>query len=100
MHQPRCLALLVGERLGAFGWFGIVRLGLVQTALGAIVVLTTSTLKLILFRVFIGPLLFPAAQGSRYCKTSEKQVAMIAQKVMDANQTQDQRRPSIPSPNP
>ncbi|MEL6962933.1 MAG: BCD family MFS transporter [Pseudomonadota bacterium] len=27
------------------GWFGIVRLGLVQTALGAIVVLTTSTLN-------------------------------------------------------
>ena len=27
------------------GWFGIVRLGLVQTALGAIVVLTTSTMN-------------------------------------------------------
>jgi BCD family chlorophyll transporter-like MFS transporter len=27
------------------GWFGIVRLGLVQTALGAIVVLTTSTIN-------------------------------------------------------
>ncbi|HJL47895.1 MAG TPA: PucC family protein, partial [Polyangiaceae bacterium LLY-WYZ-15_(1-7)] len=28
-----------------FGWFGIFRLGLVQTALGAVVVLTTSTLN-------------------------------------------------------
>jgi BCD family chlorophyll transporter-like MFS transporter len=28
-----------------FGWFGIVRLGLVQAALGAVVVLTTSTLN-------------------------------------------------------
>ena len=30
---------------GALGWLGIVRLGLVQTSLGAIVVLTTSTLN-------------------------------------------------------
>jgi BCD family chlorophyll transporter-like MFS transporter len=30
---------------GTLGWFGIVRLGLVQTALGAIVVLTTATLN-------------------------------------------------------
>jgi len=30
---------------GGLGWFGIFRLGLVQTALGAIVVLTTSTLN-------------------------------------------------------
>ena len=28
-----------------FGWFGIFRLGLVQAALGAVVVLTTSTLN-------------------------------------------------------
>ena len=27
------------------GWLGIIRLGLVQTALGAIVVLTTSTIN-------------------------------------------------------
>jgi hypothetical protein len=53
-----------------------------------------------LFRLFMAPVLFPAAQGSGHHKTSEKQVAMIAQKVMDANQTQDQRRPFIPSPNP
>ena len=38
------------------GWFGIVRLGLVQTALGAIVVLTTSTLN----RVMVVELALPA----------------------------------------
>ena len=39
------------------GWFGIVRVGLVQTALGAIVVLTTSTLN----RVMVIELALPAA---------------------------------------
>ena len=38
------------------GWFGILRLGLVQTALGAIVVLTTSTLN----RVMVVELALPA----------------------------------------
>ena len=38
------------------GWVGIVRLGLVQTALGAIVVLTTSTLN----RVMVVELALPA----------------------------------------
>lgn len=38
------------------GWFGILRLGLVQTALGAIVVLTTSTLN----RVMVVELMLPA----------------------------------------
>jgi MFS transporter, BCD family, chlorophyll transporter len=38
------------------GWFGIVRLGLVQAALGAIVVLTTSTIN----RVMIVELMLPA----------------------------------------
>ena len=42
-----------GKRLG---WFGIIRLGLVQTALGAIVVLTTSTLN----RVMVVELALPA----------------------------------------
>ncbi|MET0675310.1 MAG: PucC family protein, partial [Bradyrhizobium sp.] len=37
-------------------WFGIVRLGLVQTALGAVVVLTTSTLN----RVMVVELALPA----------------------------------------
>ena len=37
-------------------WFGIVRLGLVQTALGSIVVMTTSTLN----RVMVVELAFPA----------------------------------------
>lgn len=39
------------------GWLGIVRLGLVQTALGAIVVLTTSTLN----RVMVVEMALPAA---------------------------------------
>jgi len=38
------------------GWLGIIRLGLVQTALGAIVILTTSTLN----RVMVVELAFPA----------------------------------------
>ncbi len=40
----------------ALGWFGIFRLGLVQTALGAIVVLTTSTIN----RVMVVELALPA----------------------------------------
>jgi hypothetical protein len=43
------------------------------------------------------PLFFPAAQGPRRHKTGKKQVAMIAQKVVDANQTHEQRRSFIPS---
>ncbi|MFN3868726.1 MAG: BCD family MFS transporter [Hyphomicrobiaceae bacterium] len=39
------------------GWIGIVRLGLVQTALGAIIVLTTSTIN----RVMVVELALPAA---------------------------------------
>jgi len=41
---------------GGLGWFGIVRLGAVQTSLGAIVVLTTSTLN----RVMVVELMLPA----------------------------------------
>jgi hypothetical protein len=44
------------------------------------------------------PLFSPAAQGPRRHKTGKKQVAMIAQKLVDANQTHEQRRPFIPSP--
>ncbi len=40
-----------------FGWIDIVRLGLVQTALGAILVLTTSTLN----RVMVIEYALPAA---------------------------------------
>ena len=43
------------------GWLGIVRLGLVQTALGAIVVLTTSTLN----RVMVVELALPAIAAGR-----------------------------------
>jgi hypothetical protein len=49
------------------------------------------------FRVFLTPVLFPAAQGSGHHKARKKQVAMIAQKVMDANQTQHEKSPFIPS---
>ena len=45
----------------ALGWLGIVRLGLVQTALGAIVVLTTSTLN----RVMVVELALPAIVPGR-----------------------------------
>ena len=47
----------------------------------------------------MSPVLFSAAQGSRDHKAREKQVAMIAQKVMDANQTQHERRSFITSAN-
>ncbi len=46
----------VGERGGHFSWLGIVRLGLVQAALGAIVVMTTSALN----RVMVVELGLPA----------------------------------------
>jgi hypothetical protein len=45
------------------------------------------------------PVLFPAAQGPGHHKAREKQVAMIAQKVMDANQTQHEKSPFIASSN-
>lgn len=49
----------MNTRDGGFGWLGIVRLGLVQTALGAIVVMTTSTLNRVIV-VEIGlPALLP-----------------------------------------
>jgi BCD family chlorophyll transporter-like MFS transporter len=41
---------------GSLGWLGIVRLGLVQTALGSVVVLTTSTLN----RIMVVELALPA----------------------------------------
>lgn len=43
------------------GWFDIVRLGLVQTALGAIVVLTTSTLNRVMVVELALPALLPGA---------------------------------------
>ena len=45
-----------GARAATLGWFGVFRLGLVQTALGAIVVLTTSTIN----RVMVVELALPA----------------------------------------
>jgi BCD family chlorophyll transporter-like MFS transporter len=43
------------------GWLGIVRLGLVQTALGAIVVLTTSTLNRVMVVELALPAMLPGA---------------------------------------
>ncbi len=47
---------MAGTSATTLGWLGIIRLGLVQTALGAIVVLTTSTLN----RVMVVELALPA----------------------------------------
>lgn len=46
---------------GGLGWFGIVRLGLVQTALGAIVVLTTSTMNRVMVVELALPAMLPGA---------------------------------------
>ncbi|MBC7432101.1 MAG: PucC family protein, partial [Rubritepida sp.] len=43
--------------IGGLSWFGIIRLGLVQTALGAVVVLTTSTIN----RAMVVGLALPAS---------------------------------------
>jgi BCD family chlorophyll transporter-like MFS transporter len=43
------------------GWFGIVRLGLVQMALGSVVVLTTSTLNRVMVVELMLPALLPGA---------------------------------------
>ena len=48
--------MALGTTKGHLSWFGIVRLGLVQTALGAIVVLSTSTVN----RLMIVELALPA----------------------------------------
>ena len=54
-----------GGRMTAapLGWLGIVRLGLVQTALGAIVVLTTSTLNRVMVVELALPAMLPGAAG-------------------------------------
>ena len=43
----------------SLGWFGIIRLGLVQTSIGAIVVMTTSTLNRIMVVELALPALIP-----------------------------------------
>lgn len=48
-------------RGGDLGWLGILRLGLVQTALGAIVVLTTSTLNRVMVVELALPAMLPGA---------------------------------------
>jgi BCD family chlorophyll transporter-like MFS transporter len=44
-----------------FGWLGVVRLGLVQTSLGAIVVLTTSTINRVMVVELALPAMIPGA---------------------------------------
>ena len=51
------------------GWFGIVRLGLVQAALGAIVVLTTSTLNRVMVVELALPAAVPGAESGRSPKS-------------------------------
>ena len=46
---------------GSLGWAGIVRLGLVQAALGAVVVLVTSTLNRVMVIEFALPAIVPGA---------------------------------------
>lgn len=46
---------------GLLSWLGIIRLGLVQTALGAIVILTTSTLNRIMVVEYALPAVLPGA---------------------------------------
>lgn len=48
-------------QLAGLSWIGIIRLGLVQTALGAIVVLTTSTLNRIMVVEYALPAILPGA---------------------------------------
>ncbi len=45
----------------------------------------------------MAPVFFSSMQGPRRHKTREKQIAMIAQKMIDANQTHWQGRPFIAS---
>jgi BCD family chlorophyll transporter-like MFS transporter len=51
----------VGTNPATLGWVGIVRLGLVQTALGSIVVLTTSTLNRVMVVELALPAILPGA---------------------------------------
>ena len=51
-----CTAARAASPVRTIGWFGVFRLGLVQTSLGAIVVLTTSTIN----RVMVVELALPA----------------------------------------
>ena len=49
------------QATGYLGWLGIVRLGLVQTSLGAIVVLTTSTMNRVMVVEHMLPAMIPGA---------------------------------------
>lgn len=53
--------MAVNQRQTHLGWLGIIRLGLVQSALGAIVVLTTSTLNRVMVVELLLPAIFPGA---------------------------------------
>lgn len=53
-------------RDGALGWLGIVRLGLVQAALGAVVVIVTSTLNRVMIVEYALPAIAPGALIALY----------------------------------
>jgi BCD family chlorophyll transporter-like MFS transporter len=50
-----------GNSAPAFGWLSIVRLGLVQTALGAVIVFTTSTINRVMVVEMMLPAIVPGA---------------------------------------
>lgn len=52
---------MASDSMRPLSWFGIVRLGLVQTGLGAIVVLTTSTLNRVMVVELAMPAMLPGA---------------------------------------
>ena len=51
----------IGKTHGALGWVGIIRIGLIQLALGSIVVLTTSTLNRVMVVELALPAMLPGA---------------------------------------
>ena len=58
---------MTGSTHGVFlGWFDVCRLGLVQTSLGAIVVLTTSTINRVMFVELALPALLPGLHVGLY----------------------------------
>ncbi len=61
--SSRCGAALMAAatNTGGFSWFSIFRMGLVQTSLGAIVVLTTSTMNRVMVVELALPAMLPSA---------------------------------------
>ncbi|MCU0832629.1 MAG: PucC family protein, partial [Rhizobiaceae bacterium] len=62
--------LLFGRATPGFGWLSIIRLGLVQASLGAVVVLTTSTLNRVIAIQMSRPLFGHGSDVSRVGRTA------------------------------